>query len=180
MAARRPVSIQREVPQKWAAWLNAALKRRGWQQSDLIKAVGLDGEGRWILSTSRVSQWCAGEEKASADRAVLVADALGEDPADALEAINEIRLAATVRAARTAAPARSDSVIQQGLARLRESDLPEHLKKRFEDEYTSLVEPILRANDAAQRKFSDELDEALRLSAQRAASGPGESDAETA
>ncbi len=180
MAARRPVSMQREAPLKWAAWLNGALARKGWGQSDLIKAVGADTEGRQILSTSRVSQWCAGEEKASPDRAVMVADALGEDPADALEAINEIRLAATVRTARSAAPPRSDSVIQQGLARLRESDLPPHLKKKFEDEYTALVEPILRANNAAQRKFSNDVEEALREQAQRSVPDPGETDAERA
>ncbi|MBS2965547.1 helix-turn-helix transcriptional regulator [Actinocrinis puniceicyclus] len=127
MAPRRQTPGQRTSATAWASWVNAALARRGWQQSDLIRAVGTDTDGKPVLSTSRVSQWCSGEQKASPDKAVAVAQALGENIGEALNAIGETKLA---QAFRGAAPQPEAAAPPQGafdpfLARLRASADPE-------------------------------------------------------
>lgn len=175
MAARQTTSEQPEVPMKWAAWaawLTAALARRGWQQSDLIKAAGVDADGKPVLSTSRVSQWCAGQQKASPDKAVFVAEVIGEDPADALDSINEPRIAAAMRAGRAGSSAASERrQVDEVLATLRASDLPAHQKRKFEDEYAEMVGPMIQATEALRRRLAAEMEQALKAQAARQAEG---------
>jgi hypothetical protein len=161
----------------WRKWFTDALTAAGKEPADLVRQT----EGTAVeLRFSTISKWTSGTGGADPERVIIVAQLLDRDTVEALHAAGHHLIAEEMERRRGPRIQADRSAIDEGLAKLRMSDLPEHLKRKFENEYKSLVEPILRANAAAQRKFSDELDEALREQAQRAASDPGESDAESA
>ncbi len=168
----------RQTAQQWADWLVKMRTARNMRPIDLVRAAEAIGQK---LTTGQISNWEGARNPASAESARLVAKLLDADPVEALRAAGHddwADFAAELRDGNIRP--QPPSAVDEGLAALRASDLPDHLKRKFEHEYTSLVEPMVQATEAWRRKFSQEVEEALREQAQRSASDPGESDAERA
>lgn len=166
MAGRRQTPSARKAASSWAAWLNGALGRRGWKQSDLIRAAGRNADGTPVLSSSRVSQWVNGKQAASPEYAVIVARTLGEPAGDALRAIGEAAVASVAAPAagedepdnRNAAVRQDDDDDEAFIAKLRRSTDPQMHK--LADQFEADLERVRRISrveyDELQRRRSEE------------------------
>ncbi|MGG7509047.1 helix-turn-helix domain-containing protein [Plantibacter sp. YIM 135249] len=65
---------------RWTEWLIAELDKRGWKQADLVKASG------GAIKRDRVSKWVNGKERPTHRNAIVIANVLGADAAQALAA----------------------------------------------------------------------------------------------
>lgn len=169
--------VARKTARRWADWLVRTRTARGKRPIDLVEAARAVGEK---LTTGQISNWEGARNTASPESARLVARLLRADPVEALRAAGHddwADFAAELRGGNIQPPV--TSVIDDALAVLRASDLPEDLKHKFEDEYTSVVEPLINATEAWQRNFAEQVDQALRRKAEREQS-EGEIGSETA
>jgi catalase (peroxidase I) len=133
---------QTESPaERWAAYLGAALRERGWQQRDLIAASNNQ------LRSGTLSKWMNGKGPANAVWAVRVARWLGADETEALRAAGRDELLkdgdVATRVPDAAAPDKRDDDAAF-IAKLRSSSDPEmhKLADRFEED----LERIRRVN----------------------------------
>ena len=160
---------QEAVARRWAQWLVRTREARNKRPIDLVEAAAAIGEK---LTTGQLSNWESARNTASPESARLVAKLLDADPVEALRAAGHddwADFATELRGGETGAAARPP--VDEVLATLRTSDLPDHLKRKFEDEYAELVGPMIQATEAVRRRVAAELDQALKEQAVRRAEG---------
>lgn len=162
----------------WQRWLLAALEAAKKSPADLVRLT----EGTRVeLAYSTISKWTSGRGGADPERVIIVAELLNGDIVTALRAAGHELIANRVEG-RTdpQAPNAPRLTIDDDLAALRATDLPPHLKLKFEHEYAELVDPMLRATQAARRRLAAELDQALKDQEKRRPEGAGGDSAESA
>jgi hypothetical protein len=162
----------------WRRWLLAALEAARKSPADLVRLT----EGAKVeLTYSTISKWTGGKGSADPERVIIVAELLDGDIVTALRAAGHELIANRVEG-RTdpQAPNAPRFTIDDDLAALRASDLPPHLKLKFEHEYAELLDPMLRATEAVRRRVAAELDQALEDQKKRRSEGAHGDSAESA
>ena len=173
-----PDTTEETSARAWQRWLLAALEAARKSPADLVRLT----EGTEVeLTYSTISKWTAGRGSADPERVIIVAELLNADIVTALRAAGHDLIANRVEG--RANPQASNApqfTIDDDLAALRATDLPPHLKLRFEHEYAELVDPMLRATEAARRRLAAELEQALKDQEKQRPDGSIGDSAETA
>lgn len=133
--SRNDSKIKKE---RWKEWLNDALRRRGWNVADLVRASGD------VLVYNTTYNWAQGTAVVSAESALVVAATLGIPASEVLEAASFPLLADAMagrelRLVGTPAPA-ADPDILRLIAKAEAEGLPESTVKiliEWWDRYTA-------------------------------------------
>lgn len=163
--------LARRIARQWGDWLVQTRTARQKRPIDLVRAASAIGEK---LTTGQISNWESGSNRASPESARLVAKLLDADPVEALRAAGHDDWADFASELRDGnIPPRATPAVDEALATLRASDLPPHLKRKFEAEYAEMLGPMAQAIEAARRRFAAEVEDALDAQDRRGEQGFG-------
>jgi transcriptional regulator with XRE-family HTH domain len=136
VAYRTGMGDGEDAPTRWAAYLKQQTSRPGWSVARLAREAG--------FHRSTVFGWIAGDDNVNVGSVLAIANALGDDPANALLAAGDVE----------------PPSVDEGEHRIKALGLPKHLEDR------ALARFRMRMEEARQRLLED-IQDSLEWGAER-------------